>query len=234
MSYITLADLKRRRTLSKKQLAHLATKYAGFKRAKPAPFVQFVLAHPELVDLDGGTPNRILGQVWSAYSSATTGLGQDSQQQSWWNWFFSGSDSPAPQTAYEKHEASFNQQQAGAMPAPNSAWGDMAYEAPPVEDIDIMAPQGSDSAEALGMMVRSAGMGQAPDAAAPAPAPAPAPASLPASSPAPADSHFARNAGIAVGALALGSGLALAYGWFSTPAPAPKRFNSGRRRKTFN
>ncbi len=127
------------------------------------------------------------------------GLGQDSQQ-SWWDWFFSGSSDSAPQTAYQQNEASFNQQRAGATPAPSKAWGGEAYEAPPVEDISVMAPQGSDSAEAL------SGLGQ--DGSAPAVSTTP---------PVTDDSHILRNAGIVAGALALGGLAAFAYDWIKTP-----------------
>jgi len=48
---------------------------------------------------------------------------------------------------------------------PSKAWGGMAYEAPPVEDINVMGPQGEDSLIGLGQTT-------VPAPAAPATAPA--------------------------------------------------------------
>lgn len=129
------------------------------------------------------------------------GMGQDSRQQSWWDWFFTGVG-PKPKKAYR--EVAFKRQQAGSTFTPNKKWGGMEFEAEAAEDLDPFKAQGYDAAQALGGLGRidQWGAGLADGPATPAAPPSPAPA---ASAPV-AQSSTPK---VLVGALALGGLAAL-------------------------
>jgi hypothetical protein len=84
-------------------------------------------------------------------------MGQ-SQQDSWWRWFFTGQGAPPPKPYKEAGILSSKPTAAAQRTAFDSytasqpaAWGDEAYEAAADEDIDVMAPQGSDAESLTGM-----------------------------------------------------------------------------------
>lgn len=138
---------------------------------------------------------------------AEEGMGQDSRQQSWWDWFFTGVG-PKPKKAYK--EVAFKRQQSGATFAPNKKWGGMEFEAEAAEDLDPFKAQGYDAAQALGSLGRidqwGAGLGQTSPATTSVPAsPPPTPVAAPSNAPK-----------LLIGALALGAVGALAYSFVTS------------------
>lgn len=171
------------------------------------------MAYVTLNDLAGRKSRRRARRTAQAEPQGPEeGMGQDSRQQSWWNWFFTGVG-PKPKKPYK--EASFKQQKAGATFTPNKKWGGMEFEAKAEEDLNPFEAQGYDAAQALGGLGRidqwGAGLGQTPPAAV-VPAPASAP-SAPASSSAPK---------LLIGALALGGVGALVYSFVTAPKTETK------------
>lgn len=170
------------------------------------------MAYVTLNDLAGKKSRRRARRAAQAGSpqESDEGMGQDSRQQSWWDWFFTGVG-PKPKKAYK--EAAFKRQKAGATFTPNKKWGGMEFEAEAAEDLDPFKSQGYDAAQALGGLGRvdQWGAGLADN-----PAPTPVPASAPAPTPVAKSSSAPK---VLVGALALGGLAALIVSTMTAKKP---------------
>ncbi len=171
------------------------------------------MAYVTLNDLAGKKRRRRARRAAQAGSpqESEEGMGQDSRQQSWWDWFFTGVG-PKPKKPYK--EVAFKKQQAGATFTPNKKWGGMEFEAEAAEDLDPFKAQGYDAAQALGGLgqIDQWGAGLADGTTPTAPAPAPVAPVAPAA-------PVAKSSKVLVGALVLGGLAALAY---SAMPAAPK------------
>lgn len=150
-------------------------------------------------------------------------LGQN-QQQNFWNWFFYGGAKPRKPVK----AIAFNQQQSGATPNSNAAWGGMEYEAKADEDLDAFAAQGYDAAQALGSVADVDCWALSDDSGASA-----ASSTVPASSPKPPAPESKLPKVIAASML-VGAVGALVYGALAMPSEVGRgtRYNDPKRKRS--